>query len=299
MPALADSSNFMDRMNDMSKLKATYARSRVPLYIQVASALRRRIETGQWQPGQKISTLEELEQEFEVARVTVRQATGLLQNEGLVQRQQGRGTFVTDKVQDKHWLELETSWASLIAPIQSNVPKMIKVNNPPLWPRLAPEDGTLAEDYVFLRSVQFKDDAPYAVVNVHLERGIHARDPDTFLTHTALPVLATLGGIDIEQAHQTLIIGTADPVTASLLHVPMGTPTAECHCVVTNREGVAIYVAEIIYRNDCIKLYIKLLDRSKSRNGARNPDAKTKSSKASSAASSSRSRKKARGSKPH
>ena len=97
----------------MSKLKTTYARSRVPLYIQVASALRRRIETGQWQVGQQISTLEELEREFEVARVTVRQAVELLQNEGLVHRHQGRGTFVADKLQDKHWLRLETTWESL------------------------------------------------------------------------------------------------------------------------------------------------------------------------------------------
>ncbi len=286
-------------MNGMSKLKIMYARSRVPLYIQVASALRRRIETGQWQPGQKISTLEELEQEFEVARVTVRQATELLQNEGLVLRQQGRGTFVTDNVQDKHWLKLETSWESLIAPIKSNVPKIIKVANPPPWPRLAPDDGKLAGEYVFLRSVQFKSDAPYAVVSVHLERGIYDRDPHAFLTHTALPIVATLDGIDIEQAHQTLIIGTADPFTAGLLHVSLGTPTAECHCVVTNRDGVAIYVAEIIYRNDCVKLYINLLDRSKSRSGAGNPAAKT-SREASTAGSESRSRKApARSSKTH
>ena len=50
-----------------------------------------------------------------------------------------------------------------------------------------------------------------------------------------------------------------------LLQVPLGTPTAECHCVVTDRKGVAIYVAEIIYRNDCVKLYINLLDGSGSR----------------------------------
>ena len=277
-------------MNGMSKLKTMYARSRVPLYIQVASALRRRIETGQWQPGQKISTLEELEQEFEVARVTVRQATEILQNEGLVQRQQGRGTFVTGKLQNKHWLELETSWESLIAPIRSNVPKFMRVANPPPWPRLAPEEGALADQYVFLRSVQFQGDAPYAVVNVHLERGIYDRDPDAFLTHTALPVLATLDGVDIEHAHQTLIIGTADTVTAGLLDVPLGTPTAECHCVVTNREGVAIYVAEIVYRNDCVKLYINLLDRSAPRVAAEDPGAKTR---AAIAGSQSRTRKSA------
>jgi GntR family transcriptional regulator len=284
----------------MSKLKTMYARSRVPLYIQVASALRRRIETGEWQPGQKISTLEELEQEFEVARVTVRQATELLQDEGLVQRQQGRGTFVTGKVQDKHWLQLETSWDALIAPIKSNVPKFIEVDNPPPWPRLAPDEGRLAEEYVFLRSVQFKSDAPYAVVNVHLERGIYERDPDAFLTRTALPVVATLDGIDIEQAHQTLIIGTADTNTAGLLDVPLGTPTAECHCVVTHREGVAIYVAEITYRNDCVKLYINLLDRSKPRSEAGVPVVKKRPANAPAASRESRTHKTlARSSKSH
>ena len=247
----------------MSKLKATYARSRVPLYIQVASALRRRIETGDWQVGQQISTLEELEREFEVARVTVRQAVELLQSEGLVRRQQGRGTFVADKLQDKHWLRLEATWESMIASIRDNVPTIIKVDEPPKWPRLADEDGALASEYVFLRSVQLRNGSPYALVNLHLERSIYERSPEAFRTHTALPVLATLKGVDIEHAHQTLVIGAADPATASLLKVPLGTPTAECHCVVRNAKGVAIYVAEIIYRNDCVKLHIDLLDRSK------------------------------------
>lgn len=249
----------------MSKLKTMYARSAVPLYIQIASALRQRIENGRWQPGQKISTLEELEREFEVARVTVRLAIELLEKEGLVHRQQGRGTFVADEVQNKHWLRLETSWEALIAPIKSNVPKIIKVDNPPASPALAEDDGKAAQEYVFLRSVQLKNDMPYAVVNLHLERKVYDRDPGAFQTHTALPVLANLQGIDIGHAHQTLVIGTADPDTASLLQVPLGAPTAECRCVVTNREGIAIYVADIIYRNDCVKLYIDLFGRSRSR----------------------------------
>lgn len=242
-----------------------YARSRIPLYIQVASALRQRIETGQWRPGQRISTLEELELEFEVARVTVRQAVELLQDEGLVLRQQGRGTFVADKLQDKHWLRLETTWQSLITPIKDNVLSVIKVDDPPAWPKLAEGEGKLAREYVFLRSLQLKDGAPYSLVSLHLDRAIYDRNPNLFLTHAALPILATLKAAEIESAHQTLVIGSADPGTAGLLQVPLGTPTAECHCVVTNRKGVAIYVAEIVYRNECVKLYIDLLDGSKSR----------------------------------
>lgn len=251
----------------MSKLKMMYAQSAVPLYIQIASALRHRIETGYWQPRQKISTLEQLEREFEVARVTVRLAIELLENEGLVHRQQGRGTFVADKVQNKHWLRLETSWESLISPIKGNVPKIIKVDNPPAAPTLVEDDGALANEYVFLRSLQLKGDTPYAIVNLHLEREIYDSDPDAFLTHTALPVLATRDDVDIERAHQTLVIGIASPETAGLLQVPLGTPMAECHCVVTNRAGIAIYVADIVYRSDCIKLYIDLFGRPQPRSG--------------------------------
>ena len=153
-------------------------------------------------------------------------------------------------------------------PIKDNTLKLIKVDNPPALPALQVSEGKLSHDYAFIRSVQLKDGSPYAVVNVHLERSIYARDPDAFREHTALPVLATLDGVDIEHAHQTLIIGSADPVTANLLHVPLGAPTAECHCVVTDSKGLAIYVAEIVYRNDCVKLYISLIDRTKSGNGA-------------------------------
>lgn len=243
----------------MSQLASTYKRSRIPLYLQVASALRRRIEDGQWKPGEKISTLDELEEEFQVARVTVRQAVDLLQKEGLVHRHQGRGTFVADRIQDKRWLKLETSWSSLISTIKDNVPNIIPAKNPPAQPRLNADDGRPAPSYLFLRSVQLRRNEPFAVVNLHLARHIYERDPDAFQTHMALPILTTLDDINIARAHQTLIIGSADTETADLLKVALNSPTAECRCVVIDDEGTAIYVAEIIYRGDCVKLHIDLL----------------------------------------
>lgn len=243
----------------MSQLANTYRRSRIPLYLQVASALRRRIENGQWEPGQKISTLDELEEEFQVARVTVRQAVDLLQKEGLVHRHQGRGTFVADRIQDKRWLKLESSWSSLISTIKDNIPNIIPVRNPPPRPRLNEGDGKAAPAYLFLRSVQLRGTEPFAVVNLHLARHIYERDPNAFQTHTVLPILASLDDIGIAEAHQTLIIGSADTETADLLKVALNSPTAECRCVVIDEEGTAIYVAEVVFRGDCVKLHIDLL----------------------------------------
>ena len=244
----------------MTSLKTMYDRSPVPLYIQVAEALRSRIHNGQWHAGQKISTLDVLEREFQVARITVRQAVELLQGEGLLRSEQGRGTFVAETLPDKRWLRLETSWDALVDSIRDNEIRPIAVERPPAEPTLGEGDGTPAPEYVFLRSVQSKNGTPYSVVSVHLARALYDRDPKAFRSRTALPVLASLHRANIERAHQSLVIGSADLTTAHLLQVPLGTPTAESRCVVVDRKGVAIYVAEIVYRNDVVKLHIQLLD---------------------------------------
>jgi len=179
----------------MSQLLKTYDRSRVPLYLQVASALRQRIEARQWLPGQKISTLVELEKEFQVARVTVRQAVGILREEGLLNSRQGRGTFVAETSPSRHWLKLATSWDLMIQSIKDNVPKRIKVDNPPAFPDLRPGEGDPAPRYTFLRSAQYKDGRPYGLVSLHLAKDIFDRAPADFTGRTALPVLAGLGDI--------------------------------------------------------------------------------------------------------
>ena len=247
----------------MSELSKAYDRSRIPLYIQVASVMRRRIETKQWRLGQKISTLVELEREFQVARVTVRQAIDILREEGLLRSQQGRGTFVAENPAARHWFKLATSWDVLIESIKDNVPKRIKVDNPPPFPILREGEGELAPKYVFLRSVQYKDGEPYGIVNLHLADEIYRRDPEAFRQHPALPVLASLKDVDIRHAHQTIVVDSADPTTANFLRIGLGAPTAECRCVVIDGKGVAIYVADITYRSEAIQLHIDLFANSR------------------------------------
>ena len=248
----------------MSELSRVYDRSPVPLYIQVASVMRRRLETREWHPGEKIPTLVELEREFQVARVTVRQAVDILREEGLLRSQQGRGTFAAEKSADRHWFKLATTWDVLVESIKDNVLKRIKVDRPPPAPTLREGEGRLARSYVFQRSVQYKDAAPYGIVNLHLASTIYRRAPEAFRQHPALSVIGGWKDIGIKHAgikhaHQTVVIGSADPTTADLLQIALGAPTAECRCVLIDRDGVAIYVADIIYRSDAIQLHIDLL----------------------------------------
>jgi GntR family transcriptional regulator len=243
----------------VSKLLKAYDRSRVPLYIQVASVLRMRIQSGQWRIGEKISTLEELEREFEVARVTVRQAVDVLREEGLLQARQGLGTFVSKKNHDRHWVKLATNWNSLIDSLKDNVPRRLIVERDAPPPVLGEQDGELASSYVKLRSVQYRNEDPYSVVNLHLAREVFDLDPERFKGTAALVALNAMDEITLMEAYQTLTIGSAEPEIADLLKISIGAPTVEAHCVAIDDGGIAVYVGDIIYRSESIKLQMDLL----------------------------------------
>lgn len=70
----------------------------LPKYHQINEILRERITSGELKPGDQIPTEEELCQEFDVSRGTVRRAILSLAQVGLIHSEQGRGTFVTPSV---------------------------------------------------------------------------------------------------------------------------------------------------------------------------------------------------------
>jgi len=64
------------------------------LHHQVADRMRRAIARGRWAPGTQIPTEAQLCATYGVSRPTVRLAVSALRTEGLLDVQQGRGTFV-------------------------------------------------------------------------------------------------------------------------------------------------------------------------------------------------------------
>ncbi|RJL19569.1 GntR family transcriptional regulator [Bailinhaonella thermotolerans] len=67
-----------------------------PPYLQLAAALRRAIETGEYRPGARLPSIRDLAKEYGIAAQTVQNALRELRSEGLVVSQQGRAFFVRD-----------------------------------------------------------------------------------------------------------------------------------------------------------------------------------------------------------
>jgi GntR family transcriptional regulator len=75
--------------------------ARQPLFLQVYEALADRITSGVWTPGHLIPSETELAREFGVSAGTMRKALEVLEARHLVERRQGRGTFVLDHATDE------------------------------------------------------------------------------------------------------------------------------------------------------------------------------------------------------
>ena len=70
-------------------------KSPIPLYHQLAERLKREIEDKEWLINTLIPSETELCKQYKISRGTVRQAISELDKYGLVDRNQGRGTFIT------------------------------------------------------------------------------------------------------------------------------------------------------------------------------------------------------------
>jgi GntR family transcriptional regulator len=70
------------------------------VYVQVADHITARIEAGELAPGARLPAERDLAVEYGVAYDTIRRATALLRDRGLIITIVGRGTYVTPE--DQH-----------------------------------------------------------------------------------------------------------------------------------------------------------------------------------------------------
>jgi len=232
--------------------------SHVPKYAQIADIFRQRIARGVWTKGFRLPANEELATEFGVSRVTIRQAVDLLSRERIIEAQQGRGTFVTGTVRQDRWLKVETTLSDLAEMYRDTSPEIINISESRSDAPLFPKDGKPAENYVFMRRLHSRQKQPYCVISIYLDEKIFRRSPKRFRNETVIPILSDLRDPVIASARQTLTIGTADIETARLLRIPLNSPVAEVRRVFTAKDRTVIYLGEVTYRGDFVRIDMDL-----------------------------------------
>ena len=230
----------------------------IPRYVQLADLFRQRVDKGIWLPGNILPSIDQLMEEFDVARVTVRQAIALLAEEGLLSPQRGRGTFVTSKATTRRQLRVETTLGDLVTMYQGDKPEHATLAEDISSPVVFEKDGIAAPKYFHLRRMHSRNGERYCVISIYVDYRVFRRAPTRFRRELALPVLTSLPGLEIASAKQTLTISTADVKTSRLLGIAVNTPMAEVRRVMCGPDRTVIYLAEISYRGDYIHLEMDL-----------------------------------------
>jgi GntR family transcriptional regulator len=236
-----------------------YAHSTSPLYAQVADAMRERIVKGMWQIDVQIPTLPSLALEFDVGLITVRQSVQLLKSEGLLEPRQGQGTFVIAKPLTHPRMKVETSLTSLAELYRRQAPRLIPISEGFASPKLDSDDGKPASKYRLLRRIHASEKQFTSVISAYIDERVFKLAPKRFRNEVVIPVLLDLKAVKIGSARQILTISTAGAEAANALNISVSAPVAEVRRVICAPDGTVIYLAELTYRGDYIRVDMDLL----------------------------------------
>jgi GntR family transcriptional regulator len=75
--------------------------SGVPIYIQIVERVKHSIATGELQPGDQLPTVRQLAQDLRVNFNTIARAYAMLDDAGIISTQQGRGTYVRERPDER------------------------------------------------------------------------------------------------------------------------------------------------------------------------------------------------------
>jgi len=236
-----------------------FEHSTSPLYRQAADAMRERIVKGAWPIGLQIPTLPELAQEFGVALITVRQAVRILRDEGLLVPEQGRGTFVRSRPPTHPQMRVESSLPALADLYRKFTPRLIPLAEGPGMPRLDAEDGSPAPRYHHLRRLHASETQITSVISAYLDERVFKLAPRRFRNELIIPVLMDLKSVQIGSARQIMTVSSAGAEVASALKISVSAPVAELRRVFCAPDGTVIYLGELTYRGDFIRVEMDLL----------------------------------------
>ena len=222
------------------------------LYAQLSSIMRSKIMSGEWFDGYEIPTLNDLCEQYQVARVTARQATQALVGEGLLASQRGRRTFVTYTGAGAD-IDGKSIFSS-IGQADSEVSKLsIQVESKRLVDELPSNAfmGRAEGAYVLITKTDREGEAPYAHCEIYVAKHVFDAIPKgAERRHKLARLVMDYADPPVASGGERIRVAAADFQDARALDCEMSAPVARVKRIFCDADGRILYFALLTYRGD-------------------------------------------------
>lgn len=234
----------------------------IPLYYQLEVSLRSRLAEGEFAPGDGFPSEAAIGAEYNVSRITVRQALASLERDGLIHRQRGRGAFVTDTVR-RLWTPKLTGAledAIMFGLADKYEVRLIDRGEVSASIRVAEALGLAADEPVHrIQRLRLYEGQPLAHMVNFLPVDIGARmDSEEVLARPILANLEVKVGLELAEADQSIGAGLADAEIARLLEIRVGDPLVQMERTAYDKTGRAVNHVLVLFRADRYWYRVKL-----------------------------------------
>ena len=225
---------------------------RSPRYVQVYAALRDWILQGVYAPASRLPSEPELCKLFGVSRITVRAAVEMLEKQGLVERKQGRGTFVGDSVGDA---PSRGDFSELVRRLRQLHSKS-RLSDIEITTRAADEaiardlQIPVGSDVVRASYTRTRDGAPIGATDLFIPASLGVDISETDLKQAPAPTILQSKGFDILGAHQLISATLADARIATQLQTTVGAPIVHVRLQVLDLNSRPIELLSAYYLAD-------------------------------------------------
>ncbi len=229
-----------------------------PKYAQLISELQRRMEGGEYPPGSLLPSEHQLSAEFAVARPTVVRALRVLRQEGWIETQQGKGSFVRGRPALAGVTAGRRGQAELDRDESREDGDLLAAGTAPAPARIAAMLGCPpGSDLACRRLLYRREGEPSEIVTWWLLPALAAGtglDSPEPLRGGVRPLLARTGGVRIDHVVETVTARHAAPGEAKTLGITRSAPVLALYVSARDAAGNPVLAAEVAMPGDLHEL---------------------------------------------
>ncbi|MEJ9231611.1 phosphonate metabolism transcriptional regulator PhnF [Peribacillus butanolivorans] len=233
--------------------------SPLPIYFQIEEQIKRQIESGEFQAHNALPSEREYAEQFEISRMTVRQAISNLVNDGYLYRQKGRGTFVADKKLEQQLNGLTSFTEDMKARGLNPSSKLLSFEIIPANKKIANElhISTYAPVYEIKR-IRLADDVPMALETMYMSANLIKGLTEEIINLSLYQYIENYAKLKIDYATQTLESAIASDTEITHLAIPKHSPILFIQRNTFLQDGTPLEYVKSAYRADRYKFTINI-----------------------------------------